>query len=358
MIFDHISLQRACSAAFAVAFVFAGLCPASLHAQSVKKKNPASKMFVSDVSGEAQIDTGDNIQDLNKRSVYNAEGTIIETKKADKETDKAKVYSTAVYSNGTGAFYDHDTRVEMKKFVQEPFTPNRADMEVEPSISQTQAFVAHGTVGLCTSKMVAGSTMTYNTPHGGVNIRGRKVVIESNDDETTISMLEGDSTVKGGTADAGGGHTLHSGERATIRKGAAGQPNIVMVSRIPPSEAAKLDDKVAMACMAKKTVYFEVKEHTVDVSAEKDAKSTGDKDSKDANGDSNPDNPVADGNGAITAFDGPVANSNSTSRGGAGSSNTVVVSEIVAVPVAPTNLPVQFTISPATISSRTPRPGG
>jgi len=358
---DLFAPQRASSGAFTVALVLAVLLPAALQAQSVKKKNPASKVFVSDVSGEAQIDTGDNIQDLSKRSVYNAEGTIIETKKAETDADKGKIYSTAVYSNGTGAYFDHDTRVEMKKFVQEPFTPNRADMEVEPSISQTQAFVAHGTVGLCTSKPVAGSTTNYSTPLGAVNIRGRKVVIEANDNETSISMLEGDSTVHGGTSDLGGGHTLHAGERATIRKGAAGQPNIVSVSRIPPAEMNKLDDKVAMACMAKKTVYFEVKEHTVNAGPEKaadnkDAKDTKvaktDDDTKDGGG---VDTATDGSNGSITAFDGPVANSNNRSGG---SSNTTVVSEIVAVPVTSPTLPVQYTVSPSTIISPKPRSGG
>ena len=103
-------------------FVLAALLPAALHAQG-KKKNPSSKVYVSDISGEAQIDTGDNIQDLNKRSVYTAQGTVIETKKAEKGQDKGKVFSTMVYSNGTGAYFDEDTRVEVRKFVQEHSPP-------------------------------------------------------------------------------------------------------------------------------------------------------------------------------------------------------------------------------------------
>ena len=75
----------------------------SLHAQA-KKKNPASKLYVSDVSGEAQIDTGDSVEDLNKRSVYTAQGVVIDTKKPQNDAERAKYYSTMVYSNGTGAF--------------------------------------------------------------------------------------------------------------------------------------------------------------------------------------------------------------------------------------------------------------
>src|SRR5471032_1382603 len=88
------------------------LGPLALHAQD-KKKNPTSKVYVSDVNGDAQIDTGDNIQDLNKRAVYNAQGTTIETKKAETPEDKNKVYTTSVFSNGTGAYFDQDTKVEV-----------------------------------------------------------------------------------------------------------------------------------------------------------------------------------------------------------------------------------------------------
>lgn len=296
----------------AMALVFA---PCVAHAADGKKKNPTSKLYVADVNGEALIDTGESIEELSKRSVYTAEGTVIETKRPEAGADRSKHFSTMVYSNGTGAFFDADTRVEVRKFVQEPFTPNRTDNEVEPSISQTSAFVSRGTVGLCTSKLVAGSSMNYQTPLGSVNIRGRKVVIETSGDVTRISMLEGDSTVRGGPQDLGG-HTLKSGEQALIRKGPPGQPNVVEIQPIPPAEATALDDKVAMACMAKKTVYFEVRDKQ--------------------SGDGGPGDTAAGDGSGITAFDG-----SDTPGGG--------TREIVPVEVIPINLPVQFTVSPATI---------
>lgn len=307
-------------------------------AQQRKKTNPASKLYVSDVSGEALIDTGESIEDLSKRAVYTAEGTVIETKPPENEADRSKHYSTMVFSNGTGAFFDADTRVEVRRFVQEPFTPNRTDVEVEPSISQTQAFVSRGTVGLCTSKLVAGSNMNYNTPLGSVNIRGRKVVIEASGEITKISMLEGDSTVRAGPQDLGG-QTIHAGEQATIRRGPPGQPNIIEIARIPPAEAPKLDDKVAMACMAKKTVYFEVREKPGDNSGGEDSGgggTTGGGEGGEGDG------------GPITAFDGNTGTSSVTNR------------EIVPIEVVPANLPVQFTVSPATLvnPAQTVTPGG
>jgi hypothetical protein len=193
---------------------------ASAAAQS---RNPVSKIYFSDIGGDAQIDTGDMVEDVQKRSVYTAQGTVIETKSRSDNEDNRKVFSTMVFSNGTGAFFDEDTRVEVRRFVQEPFIPNHSDMNVEPSISQTQAFLARGSVGLCNSKLVAGSNMTYSTPHGSVNIRGQKIVIDAAPNETVISMIEGDGTVRAGNMDMGGarapvrstgGHPLSRGRAA------------------------------------------------------------------------------------------------------------------------------------------------
>jgi len=70
-----------------------------------------------------------------------------------------------------------------------------------------------------------------------------------------------------------------------------------------------MDDKVSMACMAKKTVYFEVAER----------KTTGD----------------GAATGPVTAFDG----------------KATTEQEIVPVEVVPADLPVQFTVSPARLGS-------
>lgn len=316
------------------------ITPAISFAQGGKRKDPTSKVYIADVGGEALVDTGEAIDDLAKRAVYTAQGIMIETKRPENEDDRAKYFSTMVYSNGTGAFFDADTRVEVQKFRQEPFTPNRTDLQVEPSISQTQAFVSRGAIGLCTSKLVAGSNMTYQTPHGSVNIRGQKVVIEAQGDVTKISMLDGDSTVRGGPQDLGG-YTLHAGEQALIRRGPPGQPNLVQIQRIPASETAQLDEKVAMACQAKKTVYFEEREINTSSSADGNNAAGGGADDQGGAGD-----------GSVFLRE---TKSGSTSVPGG------VAREIIAVEVVPANLPVQFTVSPATLinpaGTVTPGPG-
>jgi hypothetical protein len=308
------------------------LCATPISVSAQAKKNPVSKIYVSDVRGEALIDTGESVEDLSKRSVYTAQGTVIETKKPANESDREKNYSTMVYSNGTGAFFDADTRVEVKRFVQEPFTPNRSDMEVEPSLSQTQAFVSRGTIGLCNSKLVAGSNMTYQTGQGSVNIRAKKLVIEAGSDFTKVSILEGESTVRGGNQDMGG-HNLKAGEQAIIRKGLNGQPNQVQIQPIPASEMKPLDDKVTMACMAKKTVYFDVQERTVSGSNQQAPAETSGTDTK--AGASNDGDSTG---GRVTAFDGTTSGASS-----------VTVREIVPVEIIPATLPTQYTVSPASL---------
>jgi hypothetical protein len=215
------------------------------------KKNPTSKIYVADLEGIAEIDTGERIKELSKRSVHNAQGTIIQTK-----TDSS---NAMVFSNGTGIFFAPDTRVEVKRFSQEQFTPSRNDPEAEPSISQTSGFIPRGAIGLCVPRLVAGSSMVYQTPQGSMNIRGKKVVIETEGYETKVSMVEGETTVQGNEP-GGGGQTIKGGEQAVIRR-FPGQPPTLEIRPIPQEELAAVNDKVTLACNARKTVYFDVAEN-------------------------------------------------------------------------------------------------
>lgn len=292
-----------------------GAFAATQLAAATNSKNPTSKFFVSDLTGESQVNIGDKILPLEKKSVFSAQGTIIET--------KAKANNSLVYSNGTGIYLDESTRLELKRFAQEPFTPNRVDLDTEPSISQTQAFVAHGVVGLCTSKMVAGSSMTYQTPLASVNIRGKRIVIDSGEDITKISMIEGDCTVRGGDLDMGG-HQLHDGEQAIIRRGRPGQGNSVEIIKIPKAERADLEEKSSFACMARQTVYFEVRDRSGNATAGGSA--------------------FDGGEGDRTA---PLASTPGNVTGNATAPNLPTRLEIVPVEIVPGNLPVDFTVSPS-----------
>ncbi len=184
-----------------------------------KKKGPTSKIYLAEAIGDSQIQTGEKIYTARQATAFDAPGTVIETKEG--------AHNAFVYSNGTGLFVDQNTRVEIDRFVQEPFKPNRnttADAVFEPSISQSDVHVSHGAVGVCTSQLVSGSSMNYSTPQASVNIRGGKVAIETNADETIIDLLEGDITVRGGSKDIGG-QVLRPGERAVVRSAPARAPS-------------------------------------------------------------------------------------------------------------------------------------
>jgi hypothetical protein len=214
---------------------------------------PTSKLFVADIKGQSDRNTVDTISTLTKKDVFDAQGSSIVTAKDSN--------NSMVYSNGSGIFLDSDTRLDVKKFTQEPFTPNRYDLDQEPSVSQTQAYVSHGLVGLCTSKLSAGSNMVYSTPQASIDIRSKKVVIETSNYETRVSVLQGDVTVQG--SDGGAGQVLHGGQEAIVRSNATNQTSsIVHVGAIPDERKQFLGDRVAMACIAKRTVYFEVVDHT------------------------------------------------------------------------------------------------
>lgn len=234
----------------AFATIVVALPAAHAQRQLGKKKGPTSKLYLAEAVGEGNITTDGKAYEAKQATAFDAPGTVIETSKDS--------HQAFVYSNGTAMLVDENTRVEVDRFVQEPFKPDRdKSTEFEPSISQSDVFVSRGQVNICTSQMVSGSTMSYSTPNGNVSIRGGKVAIATNGNESTIYLLEGDITVRGSGKDTGG-TILRPGEKATITPGGVGRPPIIKVSQIEPEMVAPLDEKVAAACAAKKTVSFEV----------------------------------------------------------------------------------------------------
>ncbi|MFI5335848.1 MAG: hypothetical protein ACHQ5A_03640 [Opitutales bacterium] len=223
----------------------------SVHAQRQlgKKKGPTSKLYLAETQGEGQIITEGKAMDPKQATAFDAPGTIIETK------DDA--HQAFVYSNGTGMYVDSNTRVVIDRFVQEPFNPDRSNSDMEPSVSQSDVFVARGSIGICTGQLVSGSTMNYSTAQATVNIRGGKLSMTADSNSTTVYLLDGDATVRTGGNDQGG-TLLHPGEQAVIRPGLAGQPPTVTVGPIDSKVMSALDEKVSIACNAKKTVSFDV----------------------------------------------------------------------------------------------------
>ena len=236
-----------------------GASSAMAQRQLGKKKGPISKIYVAETKGVTEVQSGDKIYTVRQATAFDAPGTVIET--------KADAHDTMVYSNGTGLFVDESTRLEINRFNQEPFRANhnnQLDLPYEPSVSQSDVFISHGAVGICTSQLLSGSAMLYSTPFASINIRGGRLVIESTPTETTVDLLEGDLTVRFGEKDIGG-QILRPGERATIRPSAVpGQDPVITIEPIPKSALSRDDDRTAMACNARKSVTFESIEKLAD----------------------------------------------------------------------------------------------
>ncbi len=279
-----------------------------------KKKGPTSKVYMAEAQGESEIQNGDKIYTARQATAFDAPGTVIET--------KANSHNTLVFSNGTGLFVDQSTHVEINRFVQEPFRPERntqLNTNYEPSVSQSEVYLSRGAVGVCTNQMISGSSMLYSTPQGSVNIRGGRVSIESNPAETIIDLLEGDLTVRHNDRDVGG-QILRPGERATIRPAAApGLKPMVSIGPIPPEAMLAAEERTTTACNAKKSVTFEVIEKKAEVGLDQPADAVG-----------------------TPASDTPPAAEPEAAGADAGDGDQ----EIVAKPTVPQNPPTNIVVSP------------
>lgn len=215
-----------------------------------KKKGPTSKLYVAEASGTTQIKNGDKLYTASQASAFDAPGTVIET--------SGDSQATFVYSNGVGMTIGENSRVEINRFDQAPFTANSASNGVdEPSSSQSEVYVSRGSVGLSTSKLATGSTMSVATPLASVNVRGGNISIETTDDVTTISMLDGSATVFTGGKD-GMGTVLNAGEKIVIRRPPIGKLPIIQLSPIAQQDLVRLTDFIGTANNARKTVSFAV----------------------------------------------------------------------------------------------------
>lgn len=307
------------------AAVFTAFSPSAFAQRQLgKKKGPTSKIYLAETKGEAEIRNDDKVYAARQATAFDAPGTVIET--------KADSHNAFVYSNGTGMYVDQNTRVEIDRFVQEPFQPVRnqsADTPVEPSISQSNIFVARGAVAVCTSQLVSGSSMTYGTPQAGVNIRNGKVSIQSEGNSTIVDLLDGDITVRGGGKDIGG-QIMRPGERAIITPGPIGQPPTITVGPIPQNVMQALDERVSMACNARKTVTFEAIEQKAALGLDAPAPEI-------ATGPENNNTPA------------PTDPANPPSNNEAAGTGDDTEQVIVAKPTVPTTLPINVTVSPAAL---------
>jgi ribosomal protein L21E len=227
---------------------------------SSTRRSPTSKFYVAEVEGFSQINTGEKIEDLTEKSVFDAEGSVIET-----QPDSV---NALVLSNGTGMFFAEDTRVVIRRFLQEPFQPDRVDLDSEPSVSQSRFQISRGSTGYCTGKLVSGSSFIIETPQGSISVlsqSSQKFAILLGPDRTTITLFEGSLTLRGDQL--AGGEALRGGQQAVIQSGSPAQ---ISIGGIPDEGREAIEEMVNAACQARKKVYFDVAERELEVDGARD----------------------------------------------------------------------------------------
>jgi hypothetical protein len=209
------------------------------------------KIYVAEVAGSVTCIADGKVIEVKKGVVQAAPGARVET--------AAGAHVVLIYSNGTSVYVDEKTILEIREFIQGPFPPGIDTSEIEPSISKSVSYVRQGRVVVTTNRLAAGSSMVFLTPECQVNIRGKDVVIEARERQTTVSVIRGDVTVIPADATPGAaGHVLHDGQMAVITRPAG--DNGAETVRIEALTAALINDVSAFISAnerSQKIVVFE-----------------------------------------------------------------------------------------------------
>jgi len=210
------------------------------------------KVFVAEVNGAVTYVSGGKVIKLQKGQSIPADGAHIET--------AAGASLVLVYSNGSSIYIDENTIVDIRKFTQKPFTPGVDTTVLEPSVSDTLAKITQGRVIISTNELATGTSMIYQTPQSQVQIRGREVVIEVQNETTNVMTLAGDVTVTPVNSPPGAiGEALHTGDMAVLTTSAASTTAAATVQITPISAnlSNSLAPLLASTERAQSTVVFE-----------------------------------------------------------------------------------------------------
>ncbi len=219
-----------------------------LHAADPVPAPLTSRFFVADSEGGSSINTGTKIETLTPKSAYSAQGVTLETQ----STGRLGV----VLSNGTGLAFIADTSLQITRFQQDRFVPNRTDLDAEPSISHFEAVLVQGGLGISCSKLSAGSTMSVKTRQAAMMIQGGKLFIEATDTQTVVAVLEGHTTIRDDLK--GIGMPLTAGQQAIITRSSPTLPAIVKLMPLAERDIQLTKGSVDLSTMARRTVYFDV----------------------------------------------------------------------------------------------------
>jgi len=233
-------------------FILSAVASSFLALAAYAQANISGKVFVAEVNGAVSYVVGGKVVKLEKGASLAVEGAHIET--------AAGSSLVLVYSNGTSIYIDENTIVDIRRFLQRPFTPGVDTTALEPSASDTLARVSQGRVVVSTNELATGTSMVYQTPDSQVRIRGREVVIEVQNESTNVVLVAGDVTVTPVNAPPGDiGQALHTGETAVITANSASTTAAASVQIVQTNQdlTNALAPIVASTERAQSTVVFQ-----------------------------------------------------------------------------------------------------
>ncbi|HTT56065.1 MAG TPA: FecR domain-containing protein [Opitutaceae bacterium] len=233
-------------------FILSAVASSFLALAAFAQANISGKVFVAEVNGAVTYVVGGKVVKLEKGASLPVEGAHIET--------AAGSSLVLVYSNGTSIYIDENTIVDIRRFLQKPFTPGVDTTAMEPSASDTLARITQGRVIVSTNELSTGTSMVYQTPDAQVRIRGHEVVIEVQNQSTNVVLLAGDVTVTPVNAPPGDiGQSLHTGETAVITSNSASTTAAATVQIVPNNLdlTNALAPKFASTERAQSTVVFQ-----------------------------------------------------------------------------------------------------
>jgi hypothetical protein len=225
----------------------------NVRAADAPDRSPVGKVFFAEVTGDdVYVHLGNRSQPVNAKETYAAEGLGI-----DAQGDSA---ASMVFSNGLAVQLIVGSKVEVKRFAQEPFRPNRTDLALEPSISVVALDLVRGTAVFATSKLAAGSLFTVFTPTASITIQGGTLIVTADGEHTHVSLLSG-TCVLYGRSDSTRVAVVQAGQAGDVHRVAEEQGLSVSIDVTPLTaiqlETVKTDSWLVLR--AKQTVYFEEK---------------------------------------------------------------------------------------------------
>lgn len=202
------------------------------------------RIYVAEAKGEVRVIEGKTTSEARQTMSFEASGRSIET--------GVNARGSMALSNGTAISLDQRSQLEIRKFEHQPLAPGSAASTQEPSPSFTSAFLHRGSVAIFTPPLQPDTIMTYETPHAVITVKGRRLVLTVEAEQTVVYVVDGNATVAAKAASSP--VSVKTGGMITLDASGT-EP---AVSQISAGSLPNLEVQLAYASNAQDTVAFEM----------------------------------------------------------------------------------------------------